>query len=218
MKSLWRKGVLPRTIVSYERMLAAAGLAPESFEKVVADFGSAERALTARRGELDTVAQELEEKGRALKELQSELAKVRQSITSLRDSGVKQINSMRSSAVAEVKQLCRDLHDDIRKWGDTRAEMGKLEEELKLARYFAKLPLSEEAISSLVADLSLQVVVQYLMIGLAWCRKNLNPKLRPPREITGKYYSIGEYTEVELADVLIWAMVMLVGEVGSDKG
>ncbi|GAI32842.1 unnamed protein product, partial [marine sediment metagenome] len=39
-----------------------------------------------------------------------------------------------------------------------------------------------------------------------------------PREITGKYYSIGQYTEVELTDVLIWALLMLVGEVGSDKG
>jgi len=217
IKSLRRKGVLPPTIVSYERMLTAAGVAPESFEKIVADFSSVEKALTARGGELDRVAQELEEKGQALRELQGELAKVRQSITSLRDSGVKQINSMRSLAVADVKQLCRGLHDDIRKWGDTRAEMGKFEEELKLARYFVKLPLSEEAISSLVADLSLQVVVQYLMIGLAWCRKNLNPKLRPPREITRKYYSIGEYTEVELADVLIWALLMLIKEAGSDK-
>jgi DNA repair exonuclease SbcCD ATPase subunit len=218
IKSLRRKGVSPTMIVSYERMLAAAGFTPESFEKVVADFSSAEKALTARRAELDRVAQELEEKGQALRELQGEVAKVRQSITSLRDSGVKQINSVRSSAVAEVKKLCRGLHDDIRKWGDTQAEMGKLEEELKFTRYFVKLPLSEEAISSLVADLSLQVVVQYLMIGLAWCRKNLNPKLRPPREITKKYYSIGEYTEVELADIFIWALLMLVGEVSSDKG
>ncbi len=217
IKSLRRKGVSPTMIVSYERMLAAAGVTPESFEKVVADFSSVEKALTARRAELDRVAQELEEKGQALKELQSELAKVRQSITSLRDSGVKQINNVRSSAVADVKKLCRGLHDDIRRWGDTRAEMGKFEEELKHARYFVKLPLSEEAISSLVADLSLQVVVQYLMIGLAWCRKNLNPKLRPPREITKKYYSIGEYTEVELADVLIWALLMLIKEAGSDK-
>jgi len=218
IKSLQRKGVLPPTIVSYQRMLTAAGLAPESFEKVVADFSSVEKALTARRGELDSVTQELGEKGRALKELQAEMAKVRQSITSLRNLGVKQINSMRSSAVADVKKLCRGLHDDIRKWGDTRAEMGKFEEELKLARYFVKLPLSKEAISSLVDDISLQVVVQYLMVGLAWCRKNLNPKLRPPREITGKYYSIQQYTEVELTDVLIWALLMLVGEVGSDKG
>ncbi len=217
IKSLQRKGVSPTMIVSYGRILAAAGATPESFEKVVADFSSVEKALTARRSELDRVAQELDEKGQALRELQGELAKVRQSITSLRDSGVKQINNVRSSAVADVKKLCRGLHDDIRKWGDTRAEMGKFEEELKLARYFVKLPLSEEAISGLVADLSLQIVVQYLMIGLAWCRKNLNPKLRPPREITGKYYSIGEYTEVELTDVLIWALLMLIGGVGSDK-
>jgi len=218
IKSLQRKGVLPAMIVSYERMLTAAGLAPESFEKVVADFTSIEKALTARRGDLASVTQELEEKGRALKELQAELGKVRQSIAYLRDSGIKQINSMRNSAAAEVQKLCQGFHDDINRWGDMRAEMGKFEDELKFTRYFVKLPLSEEAVSSLVADLSLQVVVQYLMIGLAWCRKHFNPKLRPPREITKKYYSIGEYTEVELADVLIWALLMLIGEVGSDKG
>jgi septal ring factor EnvC (AmiA/AmiB activator) len=218
IKSLQRKGVLPAMIASYQRMLTAARLAPELFEKVVADFTSVERALTARRGDLASVTQELEEKGRALKELQAELDKVRKSISSLRDSGIKQINSMRDSAAAEVNKLCQGLHDDINRWGDMRAEMGKLEDELKLARYFIKLPLSEEATSRLVADLSLQVVVQYLMIGFAWSRKHFNPKLRPPREITKKYYNIGEYTEVELADVLVWALTMLIGEVGSDKG
>jgi len=217
IKSLRRKSVSPLTIVSYERMLAAAGLTPESFEKVVADFGSAEKALAARRVEFDKVAQGLEEKGRALKELQGELDKVRQSIISLRDSGVKQVESMGSSAVADIKKLCRGLHDDINRWGDMRAEMGELEEELKLVRYFAKLPLSEEAISSLVADLSTQVVVQYLMISLAWCRKNLNPKLRPPRVITKRYYSISDYTEVELVDILTWALLMLIQGVSDGK-
>jgi hypothetical protein len=125
---------------------------------------------------------------------------------------------VRSSAVADIRKLCRDLHDDIERWGDMRAEIGKFEDELKFARYFVKLPMSEEAMSGLVDDISLQVVVQYLAIDLAWCRKNLNPKLRPPREITKKYYNISEYTEVELTDVLIWALVMLVSEVGSDKG
>jgi len=217
IKSLRRKGVLPPTIVSYERMLTAAGVAPESFEKIVADFSSVEKALTARGGELDRVAQEMEEKGQAVRELQAEMAKVRQSIISLRDSGVKQINSMRSSAVADIKKLCRGLHDDIERWGDMRAEMGELEEELKLARYFVKLPLSEEALSELVEDLATPIIIQYLTIALSWCREKRNPKLRPPREITKKYYSIGEYTEVELADVLIWALLMLIGGVGSDK-
>jgi len=134
----------------------------------------------------------------------------------MRDSGIRQINSMVNSATAEVKKLCQRLRDDISKWGDMRAEMGNFEDELKLARYFVKLPLTIEAVSSLVADISLQVVVQYLMIGLAWCRKNRNPKLRPPREITRKYF-IAEYTEVELADVLVWALTILIGEVGNDK-
>ena len=95
--------------------------------KAVTSISSVEKALTARGSELDRVAQELGEKGQALKEFQAEIAKVRQSITSLRDSGVKQVNSMRGSAVADVKKLCRGLHDDIRRWGDTRVEIGKFE-------------------------------------------------------------------------------------------
>jgi len=217
VEALRRRGVLPGAVVSYQKVLSEANTDPQSFQKVVEEFGGVETALAAKRGELDTVEQELEENGRALEELQGELAEVRQSIISLRDSGVKQINSMRSSAVADVKQLCRGLHDDIKRWGDMRAEMGELEEELKLARYFVKLPLSEEALSELVEDLATPIIIQYLTIALSWCREKLNPKLRPPREITKKYYSIGEYTEVELADVLIWALLMLIGGVGSDK-
>jgi len=217
IKSLQRKGILPPTIVSYERMFTAAGVAPESFEKAVGDFSSVEKALTARRDELDRVVQELEGKGRALKELQGELAKVRQSITSLRDSGVEQINNIRSSAAAEVKKLCRGLNDDIWKWGDTRAEMGKFEEELRLARFFAKLPLSNEALSDLVKDLAAPIVIQYLTIALTWCRQKLNPKLRPPRVITKRYYSISDYTEVELVDILTWALLMLIQGVSDGK-
>ena len=59
----------------------------------------------------------------------------------------------------------------------------------------------------------LSTETQRLITGL----EKLNQKLRPPREITKKYYSISEYTEVELADVLIWALLMLIGGVGSDK-
>lgn len=186
---------------------------------MVGEFGRVERALTARHSELSSLERELQTKAKALEKLKTEYAKVPASIAALRDSGVKEINSIRNSAVAEVKRLCWSLHQDIDKWGDMRAEMGKCQEELKLARYFVTSPLSEQALSSLVGEIGIQVVVQYLMTGLAWCQTNFDPKLRPPKAITKRYYSISEYTQVELADILNWALLMLIGggESGSDK-
>jgi len=218
LKAVSRKGVSPAVVISYQQALTEAGIDPQSFQQLIAEFGGLEQVLAARRGELKGLAEALETKARALEELKTEEAKIKESISTLKNAAVKHIQGTVHSATSEVEKLCQRLRVDITKWGEVRAEMGKFEDELKFTRYFVKLPLSEEAISSLVADLSLQVVVQYLMIGLAWCRRNLNPKLRPPREITKKYYNIGEYTEVELADVLIWALLMLIGEVGGDKG
>ena len=95
--------------------------------------------------------------------------------------------------------------------------MGKFEEELRLARFFAKLPLSNEALSDLVKDLAAPIVIQYLTMALTWCRQKLNPKLRPPRVITKRYYSISDYTEVELVDILTWALLMLIQGVSDGK-
>ena len=217
VKALHRRGVLLGAVVSYQKVLSEANTDPQSFQKVVEEFGGVEQALAARHGELKRLKRELETKGKVLEKLKMEEAKVKASITAVRDSGVKEINSMRSSAVAEVKKLCRGFHEDINKWGDMRAEIGKCREELKLARYFGRLPMSSEAVAALVEELPALVVAQYLTVALVWCREKFNPKLRLPRAIIKKHYSISEYTEVELADVIIWALLMLIGEAGSDK-
>ena len=133
LKSLQHKGVLPPTLVSYQRVLSAAGLTPETFEKIVTECSGVEKALAAKKGELGTVDQELEEKGQALEQLQGELGKVKQSINSLRDSGtdqistmrdsvVKQINSMVNSAAARGKEAVPGLRDDISQVGRYRGK------------------------------------------------------------------------------------------------
>jgi regulator of replication initiation timing/transcriptional regulator with XRE-family HTH domain len=215
IKSLRRKGVSPVTILSYQRTLTAAGLAPDSLEKLVKEFGGVEKALSARKSELKQRVGELEQKGRALEELKAQLDKVKESISTLRDAGMKQIKSIMSSAIGEVQRLQGELRNDLAEWGDMRGEMGKFKEELRLARYFAKLPVSDEALSELVKDLATTVVIQYLTIALVWCRERFNPKLKPPRVITKKYYGISEYTEFELADILTWALFTLVEGVNS---
>ncbi|MBI2858064.1 MAG: hypothetical protein HYX90_03200 [Chloroflexi bacterium] len=173
--------------------------------------------LTATRRELEKRRQESEAETQIVEALKGEEGGVKRSITALRESAVKEIKDTATSAAAEVKQLCQGLRQNITTWGNVKAEIGKYQEELKLARYFTVLPLSEQALSSLVEDIGLPVVMQYLVIALSWCRKKLNPKLKPSKAILRKYYSISEYTEVELTDVITWALLMLVEGMENDQ-
>lgn len=218
LKDLKRRGVPPAVIASYQKALTEAGTDPQSLQKLAEEFGGLEQVLSAKKNQLKVLTETLETKAKVLEELKSEESKIKESITNLKDAGVNHIKSIAHSATSEVKKLCQELHEDITRWGEVRAEMGKCQEELKLARYFAKLPLSGEALSSLVEDIGAPVVMQYLTIALNWCQRKLNPKLRPPKAILKKHYNISEYTEVELADIITWALLALTEGVGSDQG
>jgi DNA repair exonuclease SbcCD ATPase subunit len=218
LKDLRRRGVLPAVIVSYRRALTEAGADPQSLQKLVEEFGGLEQVLSVKQSELKGLTQTLETKAKALEELKGEETRVKGSITAIRDAAVNHIESMVQSTNSEVEKLCRELQENITRWGEVRAEMGKCQEELKLARYFAKLPLTDEALSRLVEDIGASVVGQYLTIASAWCQRKLNLKLRPPKAILKKYYSISEYTEVELADIITWALLALMEGVSSDQG
>lgn len=214
MKSLQRKGVSPASVASYQRLLSAAGIEHESFERMIEELGGVAAVLSGGRKEREQIEQELAAKGQALQGLKAEEGRLKESIATLRDSAVKQIQEMAGSAVAEVQKLRLGLQEDIIKWGETRAAMGRCEEELRLARYFTSIPLTGGALSSLVEEITAALVIQHLSVDLAWCRQKLNPKLRPPRAIIKKYYTISEYTEVELADLITWALLLLTEGMG----
>ena len=94
-------------------------------------------------------------------------------------------------------------------WGNVRGELGKCQNELKLARYFVAIPLSEQAVSNLVNDMDATIVLQYLFLTRAWCLAKYNPKRKPPQAITRKYVGIADYTQVDLADIIMWALSVL---------
>ena len=218
LRDLKRRGITPAVIVSYQRALTKAGTDPQSLQKMVEEFGGLEQMLSAKKNQLKVLTETLETKAKALEELRGEERKVKESITVLKDVAVNHIKSIVHSATSEVKKLCQELQEDITRWGEVRGEIGKYQEELKLARYFAKLPLSGEALSSLVEDIGAPVIMQYLTIALNWCQRKLNPKLTPPKAILKKHYSISEYTEVELADIITWALLALTEGMSSDQG
>ena len=98
-----------------------------------------------------------------------------------------------------------------------RADFAAYLEDLKRARYFTRLPLSSQALEAFVDDIGPLIVGQYLQIGALWCSKKVNLKLRPPWWITSKYYKIAEYTDLELADLLRWALEAFVQGVGENE-
>ncbi len=107
---------------------------------------------------------------------------------------------------------------EIKEWGDTRAELGEYLEDLKRARYFTRLPLSDEALENYIQGMSPLVVTQGFQMVLFWCLRKLNLKFRPPRWIVRKYYSISEYSEVELVDLVRWSLeAFTVGVGGNDE-
>jgi hypothetical protein len=136
---------------------------------------------------------------------------VKESIVTLRQSAVKEILQATSSAKSEIAKLSLSLQLDIARWGNVRSEMGKYEQELKLARFFGTMPLSQAALDSFVSELGAPVVLQYLIISRAWCQLRFNPKLKPTPAIIKKYYQIHDYTLVELVDVVSWALTVLTG-------
>jgi len=207
--SLKRKGITPSMVVSYFKVVSGAGLEPHELEKELLELGGLRKAVTFTEEKLATLKQEEHKHAAAVDVLLAEEERTKTTIRELKESAIKEVNQASLTIVEEVRRVHQIFLEDIKRWGDIKAEIGKYEQELKLARYFARLPLSKEALAVLVEELPAMVIVQYLTIALVWCTKKCNPKLKPPRTITSKYYHITEFTSVELTDLLSWSLTAL---------
>lgn len=58
VEALRRRGVLPGAMVFYQKVLSETNTDPQSFQKVVEEFGGVEQALAARHGELKRLERE----------------------------------------------------------------------------------------------------------------------------------------------------------------
>lgn len=207
--ALKKKGVPPSTVASYYRVLSQSGLEPSEVEKEILELGGLKRDIASHMKESKRLEEEEHKRSRVMEALRAEETAVKATIRALKQSGIKEVKEASLAVTEEVRRIDRGFLEDVRKWGDIKAEIGKHEAELKLVRYFAKLPLSREALAALVEELPLLVIAQYLTIALVWCREKFNPKTRQPQEIRRKYYDIGQYTDVELADLLVWSLIAI---------
>ncbi len=208
LASLKKKGISHQTVVSYCKVLSQTGLQPNQLEKEALELGGLGKAIASRKKELRELAVEERKLVKVVDTLHAEEVGIKTTIRDLKESGIKEVKEVSLAVIREVRRADQAFLEDISKWGDIKVKTGKFEEELKLARYFGRLPLANEAVAALIEELPAVVVSQYLNIILAWCLKKFNPKLKPPRFITTKYFSISEYGEVELIDLLAWVLAV----------
>ncbi len=207
--SLKKKGVAPSAVASYCRVLSKSGLEHNELEREIIEMGGLTKGIASRTEELKRLEEEERKRTRVVEGLRAEETGIKTTIRELKESAIKEVKEASVAVTQEVRNVDRILLEDVQRWGDIKAEVGRYEEELKLARYFGSLPLSKEAVAALVEELPALVVSQYLAVALVWCSRTFNPKLKPPRHIVEKYHRISENTDVELADLLVWCLITL---------
>lgn len=211
LKVLQKKGVPPDALVSYHRLLEESAATPRAFEKMIADLGGLQKSISARQDELESIKTQIITEKKMLDELEASKKGTEIYLEFLKESTAKEIQKLTVSAKDDVNKFCQELHHDIDQWGSVRGELSKCERELKLARYFGSIPLSEQAVKSLVHDMDIGIIVQYLLLVRAWSLMKSNPKGKLPESMRIRYPGIQDYTKLELADLATWSLTLLTG-------
>lgn len=218
LASLKRRGIMPSVVASYYRVLSQAEVGPDELEGEVLELGGLKKAITSSAEALKRLKEKEDQRTKVVEALRAEEAGIKATIQELTEWGQRVIEESQEKALTAVEQATQRMAEEIEEWGDSRAELGAYLDDLKRARYFTRLPLSDEALENYIQDMSPLVVTQGLQMVLFWCLRKLNLKFRPPRWVVRKYYSIGEYTDVELADLVRWSLDAFNEGVGGNEG
>lgn len=218
LASLKRRGIMPSVVASYYRVLSQAEVGPDELEGEVLELGGLKKAITSSAEALKRLKEKEDQRTKVVEALRAEEAGIKATIQELTEWGQRVIEESQEKALTAVEQATQRMAEEIEEWGDARAELGAYLDDLKRARYFTRLPLSDEALENYIQDMSPLVVTQGLQMVLFWCLRKLNLKFRPPRWVVRKYYSIGEYTDVELADLVRWSLDAFNEGVGGNEG
>jgi len=173
-----------------------------------------------RRGHDEALSQLKEQEAehtRVVEALRGEEAGIRAAIQELTERGQMVIEQAQKKALTAVEKAAQSMAKELKEWGNARGELGDYVEDLKRARYFTAIPLTNGGLSSFVDDIGPLIVGEYLQIAALWCSRKLNPKMRPPEWVTRRYYNITGYTEVELADLMRWASQAFTEGVGTNE-
>jgi hypothetical protein len=168
--------------------------------------------------DIKSQAQETRKQNLALEARRNELGKEVETLTERRDELMKSvalaINSVEENCKKRIASISSTYEEHLKKWGELKAEAGKFEEELKLARIFNAI----YKYPSETKDLPLEFVLRLNEAVRNICTiKGVNPEVQAGDEIHSRYPSIGQFYKLRLLDILEWAHRGLLGEILKPK-
>lgn len=196
MEGLMKQGVRGGDILAWGRILDAAGKIPEEFEEELEHYGEVENILRAKLKEIESSEAKISELKSKVGTLEKNKARIDFSIKALTISGIMEIEKMHEKVKGELTSLM----EEVRRWGEIKAEAGKLEEELKIARYFA---VKDPIMIKLLPKGAIAFLLEKVIL---WCELwGVNLEVKVPEWLSKKYLGISSWAEVGLADLLRWA-------------
>ncbi len=201
MESLLKQGNKPDQIPIWNRILGRFK-GPEQFDQELERYKGMEELLNAKRKEIERRELKVAELNARADALRQELAEIQGSIKTLSESAVREITKLSDKAVAKLKTLEQEMN----KWGEIKAEAGKLEKELMYARF---LTTADDAV---LKALPIELVSALINRAAAYFRlKKFNPMIGVPDALSREYYAISSYTKVALIDLITWVQAGLSG-------
>ncbi len=213
---------------SMSELLAAKKTEIENCDKKVIELGAQIKAINEQKVEIEGAIKSLSTSGvkeiakvsdKAMAVLKSlsndggkEITKVSgkavTGITSLSTSSLKEVTRVSDKAIAEIKALLAEIRVETKRLADLKAEAGKLEKELRYARYFTT---GDQAV---LKELPKELVLIFLERAAIYCKLNeLNPVVKMPDGIRNKFPLFYGTSGVTLLEIIAWAEAGLAGAV-----
>jgi len=169
-------------------------------------------ALSRRRDELESRVKELEGTAERLRGTIEELNKtVGKLVKSLSGEVKTSIESITGKFVESVNRISSEYENYAKRFGELKAEAGRLEEELMLARVIQSLIKYPSEAKNIPLDydiMMIKAIIKHCTV------KGVNPRIKPLDSMLKKYTLL---SSMELIDILEWAHKGLVEALRGEK-
>jgi len=226
--ALLKRGIKAEQIVSWNGIISKLG-GPEELQDKLEQYKSMSELLDAKKTEMENCDKKVIELGAQIKALNEQKVEIEGAIKSLSSSGVKEITKVSDKtmavlkslsngggkeitkvsdkAVAGLKPLLAEIRVETKRLADLKSEAGKLEKELRYARFFTT---GDQAV---LKELPKELVLAFLERVAIYCKLNgLNPEVKMTNGISRKIPLYGA-SGVTLLEIIAWAEAGLAGVV-----
>jgi len=205
METLLKQGIKPEHIPLWNRILANFK-GPDQFAQELEQYKGMGELIKAKRKEIERCERRVKELDAQAKALKEELAGIKGSIKTLSNSGVEEIIKVSNKAISQLQSLLEGVRKETVRWGQLKAEAGKMENELKYARF---LTAADDEVLKACAK---EVVRSFFGRAAKWCMlNNMNPLVRMPEAIIPPSLYISRGAELPLIALIAWAETGLAG-------